>query len=64
MCIGQPAVTLQVQSLERELQAKLFNRKKGVVSLTLDGQVLFEVAAPLVQALESLDDVFREGLGS
>jgi DNA-binding transcriptional LysR family regulator len=28
MCIGQPAVTLQVQSLERELQAKLFNRKK------------------------------------
>ncbi|MGI5835752.1 MAG: LysR family transcriptional regulator [Chloroflexota bacterium] len=63
MCIGQPAVTLQVQSLERELQAKLFNRKKGVVSLTLDGQVLFEVAAPLVQALESLDDVFRERLG-
>jgi DNA-binding transcriptional LysR family regulator len=63
MYLGQPAVTLQVQALERELNAKLFERRRGSVVLTPEGQVLFDLAAPLVEALESLDDAFRERLG-
>ncbi|MCL4533979.1 MAG: LysR family transcriptional regulator [Bacteroidetes bacterium] len=63
MALGQPAVTLQVQALEQELQAKLFERKRGSIALTPEGQVLFEVAAPVVEALESLDEAFYERLG-
>lgn len=63
MSLGQPAISLQVQALEREMQAGLLKRKRGAVSLTLEGQVLFELAAPLVEALESLDEAFRERLG-
>ena len=63
MALGQPAVSLQIQALERELKAKLFERKRGAVTLTLEGRALFEVAVPVVEALETIDDAFRERLG-
>ena len=63
MGLGQPAVTMQVQALERELRAKLFERKRGSVSLTPEGQVLFDVALPVIEALETIDTAFYERLG-
>jgi DNA-binding transcriptional LysR family regulator len=63
MGLGQPAVSLQVQALEQELQARLFERRRGSVTLTPEGEILFEIAVPLVEALESLDEAFRERLG-
>ncbi len=63
MCLGQSAVSLQVQSLEREFGARLFIRRgRGTVSLTPEGEVLFELAAPLVEGLESLRETFSEKL--
>lgn len=62
MSLEQPSVTLQVQALERELQMKLFDRKRKAIVLTPEGQVLFEVAAPLVEGMESLHETFRERL--
>jgi DNA-binding transcriptional LysR family regulator len=63
MGLGQPAVSLQVQALEQELQARLFERRRGSVTLTPEGEILFEIAVPLVEALETVDDAFRERLG-
>lgn len=63
MALGQSSVTLQVQALERELEVKLFHRRKGTTTLTLEGELLFELIAPLVESLESLQEAFRERLG-
>lgn len=63
MALGQSSVTLQVQALERELEVRLFHRRKGAATLTVEGELLFELVAPLVESLESLQDAFRERLG-
>ncbi len=63
MSLGQPAVTLQVQALERELRTKLLERRSGGVILTPEGQALFDLAAPLVEGLESLESTFHAKVG-
>ena len=63
MSLEQPTVALQVQALERELEAKLFVRRRGATNLTQEGEVLFELAAPVVEAIESLQEAFHERLG-
>jgi DNA-binding transcriptional LysR family regulator len=60
MSIEQPSVSLQVQALEREFQTRLFHRSRGSVSLTSEGELLFDVVAPLVEAMESLHEAFDE----
>ncbi|KAA2284252.1 LysR family transcriptional regulator [Arenimonas fontis] len=57
--LSQPAVTLQVQALERELGQPLFERIGRRFSLTREGQVLYELARPLVEGLDGLDAEFR-----
>ena len=47
----QPAITLQVQSLEKELGVKLFDRlgpKK--ITLTSEGEILFNIASEIGRA--------------
>lgn len=63
MGLCQPAVSLQVQALERELDVLLFHRRSGAVVLTAEGEALLEIAAPIVRALETFDDAYRERLG-
>jgi DNA-binding transcriptional LysR family regulator len=63
--ISQPSISLQIQDLERELAAVLFQRRGPRISLTPDGQALYDRAWPLVNALEGLPETFRasrEGL--
>ncbi len=62
MSIEQPSVTLQVQALERELETRLFDRGRREIALTPEGEMLFDLAAPLVEGLESLHEVFSQRL--
>ncbi len=63
--LSQPSVSLQIQALEKELRTTLFQRRGPKIMLTPDGQALYEMAWPLVDALDSLPGTFqtsREGL--
>ena len=60
----QPAITLQVQSLEKELRVKLFDRLgPRRLSLTEEGRILFDLACPLLDDFESLKARFNEERG-
>jgi len=47
--LTQPTVSLQVQALERELRANLFERRGPKIELTSEGQLLYDLARPLVE---------------
>lgn len=59
MFLSQPAVSQQIQSLERELGVTLFIRGKAKMQLTHDGELLFQMAQSLIEELENLDQSFR-----
>ncbi len=61
--LSQPSVSLQIQALEREFKTTLFERRGPRISLTPDGKTLFDVAFPLVQAIDSLDETFATRRG-
>lgn len=56
----QSAVSLQIKALEEELETRLFDRIGRKSSLTKDGVLLFELASPLIQDVESLKKRFDE----
>jgi DNA-binding transcriptional LysR family regulator len=58
--LSQPAVTLQLQALERDLGTRLLERSGRRISLTREGQELYELARPLVEGLDGLDATFRQ----
>jgi DNA-binding transcriptional LysR family regulator len=60
MCLSQPAVSQQIHTLESELGATLFVRRKARMQLTHDGELLFEMARPLIEELEHLDQAFHQ----
>ncbi|MCL4695307.1 MAG: LysR family transcriptional regulator, partial [Candidatus Hydrogenedentes bacterium] len=53
MALSQPSVSLQIQALERELKTTLFERRGPKIDLTPDGQLLMELAQPLVDGIDS-----------
>lgn len=63
LSLSQPAITLQVKALERELGVTLFDRVRGTVHLTSEGEVLLKLAAGIVEGVESLDSRFLGQLG-
>ena len=58
--LSQPAVTLQVQALERELGVRLLERSGRRLVPTREGDLLYEMARPLVEGLDGLAADFRE----
>ncbi|WP_240126941.1 LysR family transcriptional regulator [Thermomonas alba] len=58
--LSQPAVTLQLQALERELGVRLFERSGRRLTPTREGELLYELARPLVEGLDTLATRFRE----
>lgn len=60
--LSQPAVTLQLQALERDLGTVLFERVGRRLTLTGEGSALYELARPLVEGLDGLDGEFRNRL--
>ncbi len=65
LSLSQPAVSLQIQALEKELDTKLFERRGPKIRLTPDGNILLELARSLVEGADRLDDEFaarKDGL--
>ena len=60
--LSQPAVTLQLQALERDLQVRLFERGGRRLTLTREGSALYDLARPLVEGMDGLDGEFRNKL--
>ena len=63
--LSQPSISLQIQALERELKVTLFQRKGPRITLTPEGQALYKLAWPLIEALDGLPAAFqasRQGL--
>jgi DNA-binding transcriptional LysR family regulator len=62
MGLSQSAITLQVQSLERDLKTKLFHRGKKdhlkKIELTREGKMFYESASPVVNAADDLHNQF------
>jgi DNA-binding transcriptional LysR family regulator len=58
MNLSQPAVSQQIQSLESELNVTLFWRRGSHIQLTHEGEILHEMAKPLIEQLEHLDEQF------
>ncbi len=54
--LSQPSVSLQIQALERELDARLFDRQGPKIFLTHEGEILYELAQPLVEGFTQLDE--------
>src|SRR6185295_17369570 len=57
--LSQPTVSLQVQSLERDLRTTLFERRGPKIALTFEGELLYELARPLVEGFAALDIDFE-----
>lgn len=60
--LSQPAVSLQLQALEREFGARLFERSGKRFGLTHAGEALYELARPLVEGLDGLESEFKAKL--
>ena len=60
--LSQPAVTLQLQALERDMGSPLLERVGRRLSLTREGTALYELARPLVEGLDGLEGEFRARL--
>ena len=60
--LSQPAVTLQLQALEREVGQRLLERNGRRLALTREGEILYELARPLVEGMDGLEATFRERL--
>jgi LysR family transcriptional regulator, low CO2-responsive transcriptional regulator len=60
MFLSQPSISLLIQALEKDLQSHLFDRKGPKISLTNEGEILLELALPLVEGLESLPETFHD----
>lgn len=59
MSLSQPAVSQQIITLESELNATLFTRRGSRMQLTHEGELLYEMAIPLIEQMEHLDEQFR-----
>jgi DNA-binding transcriptional LysR family regulator len=60
--LSQPAVTLQLQALERELGVRLLERSGRRLLPTREGEALLALARPLVEGIDGLDSQFRTQL--
>lgn len=58
MKLSQGAISLQIQSLERDLGVQLFIREKNKVSLTKEGQMFYAHSAPYFYCAEGLFEDF------
>ena len=61
--LSQPSVSLQIQALERELGVVLFERRGPHLKLTPEGDVLYQLAEPLVDGIDKLQENFAAHFG-
>lgn len=58
MCINQSAVTMQIQSLERDLNTTLLDRHGPNFSLTKAGEKFLELSVPHIEGINSICERF------
>ncbi len=58
--ITQPALSLQIQKLEDELDFKLIDRAKRPLQLTAEGTVFYQKTIEILQQVDQLKDVVHE----
>ena len=61
--LSQPTVSLQIQALEKELDTLLFERCGPKIRLTPAGELLLDLAQPLIDGFSRLSDTFASQLG-
>jgi len=61
--LSQPSVSLLIKSLEQDLGTMLFERRGPRIELTSAGRILLETAAPLVEGMDHLPELFAARLG-
>ncbi len=61
--LSQPTISLQIAALERDLNTVLFERRGRRMALTPEGTALYELATPLIDGLETLDNRFARRMG-
>ncbi len=57
--LSSSSVSLQLSALESDFGARLLERTRPRLTLTADGQSLYDLARPLVEGMENLDHQFR-----
>ena len=57
--LSASSASLQLSALEKELGVRLLERTRPRLALTREGQMLYELARPLVEGMENLDQQFR-----
>lgn len=62
--LSQPSISLQIAALERDYGKHLMERTGRRVTLTREGEMLFELALPLIESLDNLDQQFKGRLQS
>lgn len=55
---SQPTISLQIKKLEAELQTKLFERRGPKLKITTEGEILYQIAIPLVQGIDHIQEEF------
>ena len=63
--LSPSSVSLQLSALERELGSRLLERTRPRLALTREGQMLYELARPLLEGVEGIDRQFhsrRQGM--
>jgi len=63
MELSQPSVSLQIQALEKELDAVLLERRGPRIQPTPEGQALYELALPLIEGFDTLGAAFQAQRG-
>jgi len=61
--LSQPSVSLQIQALEKDLAVELFERRGPRIQLTPAGELLLEIAQPLIDGIRHLKTAFQARLG-
>lgn len=58
--LTQPAISMQIQALEKFLKVSLFDRSRRQISLTKEGEVLFEYTQRIFQLFDEVQSVFQD----
>jgi len=61
--LSQPSVSLQIQALEREFGITLYERRGPTLKLTPEGELLYQLAQPLVEGIDKLHETFAAHYG-
>jgi DNA-binding transcriptional LysR family regulator len=61
--LTQPTISLQIKALERELDVVVFERHGPQIRITPDGELLYEIAKPLLDGIDNLAQTFASRSG-